>query len=310
MPLERIDSSPPPSFRQGFPVLMRLGLLSLLSVLLMVADHRLGLSQPVRATASVLLSPLQWLVLQPGRLFDAAGQYFGQMDEVQEQSRSLEARAIAQAQRLQEVEQLQHENAQLRALLDLREQLAGPTRAVQILYESPDPYSQQIVVDKGLLSGVQLGSAVIHAAGVVGQVTRVYPLLSEVTLLTDRNQSVPVVNVRTGARYIAFGDPAAGPGRLELRFVPASADLRQGDLLTTSGLDGVYPPGLHVGQVVQVDRRVDSSFARVGVSAMAQRQGRHLLVLMPHKDWPAHPRQAGEAASGRAPGAATRENRP
>lgn len=290
-------------------MLARLGLLSLLSLMLMVADHRLEISQPLRATASVLLSPLQWLVLQPGRMLDAAGRYFGQLDEVQEQARSLEARAIAQAQRLQEVEQLKQENRQLRELMGIREQLAGPTRAVQILYESPDPYNQKIVVDKGLLTGVQLGSAVINAAGVVGQVTRVYPLLSEVTLLTDRNQSVPVMNVRTGARYLAFGDPASGAGLLELRFVPASADLRQGDLLTTSGLDGIYPPGLHVGQVAQVDRRVDSSFARVSVTPVPQNQGRHLLVLMPHKEWPARPRpQADDPGHARPPTA--RETRP
>ncbi len=309
MPLDRIDSSPPPSFRQGLPMLARLGLLSLLSMLLMVADHRLQISQPLRATASVLLSPLQWLVLQPGRMLEATGRYFGQLDEVQEQARSLEARAIAQAQRLQEVEQLKQENRQLRELMGIREQLAGPSRAVQILYESPDPYSQKIVVDKGLLAGIQLGSAVINAAGVVGQVTRVYPLLGEVTLLTDRNQSVPVLNVRTGARYIAYGDPATGAGLLELRFVPASADLRQGDLLTTSGLDGVYPPGLHVGHVAQVDRRVDSSFARVSVMPVPQHQGRHLLVLMPHKDWPARPDKLADN-QGHARNPAPRETRP
>ena len=82
MPLERIDSSPPPSFRQGLPMLARLLLLGLLSVLLMVADQRLRISQPLRATVSVLISPMQWLVLQPARLMDAAGQYFSQLDEV------------------------------------------------------------------------------------------------------------------------------------------------------------------------------------------------------------------------------------
>ena len=310
MPLDRIDRSPPPSFRQGLPMLMRLGLLSLLSVLLMVADHRLGLSQPLRATVSVLLSPLQWLVLQPVRLLDAAGDYFGQIDEVQEQARTLEARGIAQAQRLQEVEQLRQENRHLRELLALREPLTGVARAVEVLYESPDPYSQRIVVDQGLVGGIRPGSAVINAAGLVGQVTRVYPLLSEVTLLTDREQSVPVIHVRTGARYIAFGDPAAGVDLLELRFVPVSADLRQGDLLTTSGLDGVYPAGLHVGHVSAVDRRIDNSFARVHVTPVLHRQGRHLLILMPHKDWPARPTSDARDGAARTPPPPQRETRP
>ena len=299
MPLERIDSSPPPSFRQGLPMLARLLLLGLLSVLLMVADQRLRISQPLRATVSVLISPMQWLVLQPARLMDAAGQYFSQLDEVQEQARTLQTRTIPQAQRLQEVEQLRQENQQLRELLDLQKQTAGPTRAVEILYETADPYSQEVVVDRGFMGGVVQGAAVINASGVVGQVTRVYPLVSEVTLLTDRNQSIPVLNVRTGARYIAFGDPSTGTGVLELRFVPASADLKEGDLLTTNGLDGIYPPGLHVGRVARVDRRVDNSFARVSVTPAAQRQGRHLLILMPHQDWPLRPRQGAQASTGK-----------
>lgn len=300
MPLERIDSSPPPSFRQGLPMLARLLLLGLLSVLLMVADQRLRISQPLRATVSVLISPMQWLVLQPARLMDAAGQYFSQLDEVQEQARTLQTRTIAQAQRLQEVEQLRQENQQLRELLDLQKQTAGPTRAVEILYETADPYSQEVVVDRGFMGGVVQGSAVINASGVVGQVTRVYPLVSEVTLLSDRNQSIPVLNVRTGARYIAFGEPSTGAGMLELRFVPASADLKEGDLLTTNGLDGIYPPGLHVGRVARVDRRVDNSFARVAVTPAAQRQGRHLLILMPHQDWPQRPQPAKTAPTGKA----------
>lgn len=282
-------------------MLARLLLLGLLSVLLMVADHRLHISQPLRASVSVLISPLQWLVLQPARLADAAGRYFSQLDEVQEQARTLQTRTIAQAQRLQEVEQLRQENQQLRELLDIHQQTAGPTRAVEILYETADPYSQEIVVDRGFMGGVVQGSAVINASGVVGQVTRVYPLVSEVTLLTDRNQSIPVLNVRTGARYIAFGDPSTGAGQLELRFVPASADLKEGDLLTTNGLDGIYPPGLHVGRVARVDRRIDNSFARVAVTPSAQRQGRHLLILLPHQDWPQDPRHGPSSPTGKTP---------
>ncbi len=273
-------------------MLAKLLLLGLLSSLLMVADHRLRISQPLRASVSLLITPLQWLILQPARLADATTQYFGQLDEVQDQARALQSRTIAQAQRLQEVEQLRQENLQLRELLGLHSAPSRNSRAVEILYETSDPYSQQVVIDKGLASGVIQGAAVINVSGVVGQVTRVYPLVSEVTLLTDRNQSIPVLNVRTGARYIAFGETAGGNSLLELRFVPASADLKEGDLLTTNGLDGIYPAGLHVGHIARVDRRIDNAFARVTVTPAAQRHGRHLLVLLPHKDRLEHPRDA------------------
>jgi rod shape-determining protein MreC len=115
-------------------------------------------------------------------------------------------------------------------------------------------------------------------------------LVSEITLLTDRAQSIPVMNARTGSRYIANGDPQILGGSLDLKFVPAGADMQKGDLLTTSGIDGVYPAGLHVGRIARIDRRVDSSFARVHAEPMATERGRHLLVLLPFKDWPEPPK--------------------
>ena len=118
-------------------------------------------------------------------------------------------------------------------------------------------------------------------AGVLGQVTRVFPLVSEVTLLVDRDQAIPVLNVRTGVRGVAYGDPVAGHGGgMELRFMPANADIREDDLLTTSGVDGLYAPGLPVARVVKVERRADSAFARIYCRPIAQIEGtRHVMVL-------------------------------
>ena len=284
-----IDGSPPPIFRQGFPVLSKLVLFGLLSVLLMSADHRLGLSQPIRSAVSVVLAPLQWAVLLPERASAALQDYFTGVDEARDAARQYQSRTIAQAQRLQQAEQLLQENRQLRELLQLMQDTPGPAKAVQLLYKTADPYSHTIVVDKGALSGIVTGSAVIDVAGVVGQVTRVYPHLSEVTLLTDRNQNIPVLNARTGQRFIAAGDPQTLGGSLELRFVPASADLQQGDLLTTSGIDGIYPAGLQVAHVRLIDRRIDTAFAKVHAMPIAQGRGRHMLVLAPVSDWPARP---------------------
>lgn len=295
MALDTLERSAPPIFRQGLSATTKLVLLALLSILLMASDHRFKISQPLRSGIAIVLAPLQWLSLQPMRAVNGLGQYFGNLEEAQDAAQSFQTRTIAQAQRLQQVEQLTQENAQLRQLLALRTAMAGPSQAVEVLYDTADPYTDRIVVDRGQLGGIVQGAAVIDASGVVGQVTRVYPLVSEVTLLTDRDQSIPVMNARTGTRHVAMGDPSM-PGRaLELKFVPASTDVKQGDLLTTSGIDGVYPPGLHVGTVIQIDRRVDSSFARVHVSPAAQARGRHLLVLMPVKDWPAAPAPHPEA---------------
>jgi rod shape-determining protein MreC len=289
MALDTLERSAPPIFRQGLSATSKLVLLGLLSILLMAADHRLKISHPIRAGIAMVLAPLQWASLQPVRWARAVGGYFVDLDEARDAAQSFQARSIGQTQRLQQVEQLLQENAQLRELLELRAQFAGASKPVQVLYDTTDAYSARVVVDRGQLAGIVPGSAVIDAAGVFGQVTRVYPLISEVTLLTDRDQSIPVMNARTGMRHVANGDPATLGGSLELKFVPASADMKQGDLLTTSGVDGVYPAGLHVGTIAQIDRRIDSTFARVHAKPMAVARGRHLLVLTPVKDWPALP---------------------
>jgi rod shape-determining protein MreC len=289
MALDTIDRSPPPFFRQGLSALSKLVLFGLLSLLLMSADHRLGLSGPIRSAISLVLAPAQWLALLPSRSGAALQDYFKGVDEARDAAQQYQARTIAQAQRLQQAEQLLQENQHLRELLQLRDDTPGPSKAVQVLYETADPYSHNIVIDKGAMSGIAAGSAVIDVAGVVGQVTRVYPLSSEVTLLTDRDQSVPVLNARTGQRFIAFGDPVTLGGSLELRFVPASADLQQDDLLTTSGIDGVYPAGLQVGKIALIDRRIDTAFAKVHARPMANHRGRHMLVLTPVSDWPERP---------------------
>jgi rod shape-determining protein MreC len=305
MALDTLERSAPPIFRQGLSATSKMLLLGLLAVLLMAADHRMQISQPIRSGVALVLSPLQWLSLQPVNAVSALTRYFGNLEDAQDAALIFQTRTIAQAQRLQQVEQLSQENAHLRQLLDLRAQVAGPTKAVQVLYDTSDPYTQRVVVDRGLIAGIVQGSAVIDTAGVVGQVTRVYPLVSEVTLLTDRAQSIPVMNARTGSRYVANGDPQTLGGSLDLKFVPAGADMQKGDLLTTSGIDGVYPAGLHVGRIARIDRRVDSSFARVHAEPMASERGRHLLVLLPVKDWPELPKpEASKVAKTKGAGSA------
>ena len=281
MALESHDRSPPPFFRVGFAPLTKLIFFSALSLLLVVGDKQLQFTKPLRAGLSTLILPIQWLVMQPGEALSAIGTYFQSLDQAQKNLKAAELKVLQQSVRSQQVEQLQIENQNLRLLMELQASIAVSFQTAEVLFDVPDPYNQRIVINRGLLKNVALGSPVIDAGGVVGQVTRVYPLTSEVTLLTDKDQSIPVLNSRTGARNITSGDVLAGLPMIELKFVPASADVKEGDLLTTSGIDGIYPAGLQVARISHIERRVDISFARIHASPLAELKGRHVLVLQP-----------------------------
>ena len=151
-----------------------------------------------------------------------------------------------------------------------------------MLYDAADPYTRKLVLDQGLTQGIVAGSPVIDEHGVLGQVTQVQPFTSEVTLVIDRDLSIPVQNTRTGARSVAFGEASAHAGGLELRFMQANSDVQEGDLLTTSGVDGVYPPGLPVARVDRIERRADSAFARIHCLPLAGvTAARYVMVLTP-----------------------------
>ncbi|MBM3362382.1 MAG: rod shape-determining protein MreC [Betaproteobacteria bacterium] len=282
MPLGTIDRSPPPFFKQGPSALSRLFVFSALAVFLMVADARLGVIDPLRSALATALYPLQWLALQPGRGLQALGRHFDSLDQAQAQAQAARKELAAQLLRAGQVEQLTQENQQLRQLLELRQRLGGPAQATEVIYQAADPYSYKVIIDKGMAAGVEVGSPVIDSAGVVGQVTRVHPLVSEVTLLIDRELTIPVLNTRTGLRSVAYGEPSEDG--LELRFMAANTDLQEGDLLTTSGIDGIYPPGLPVARVTRIMRRAESAFARIYAQPIGQvSAARHLMVLKPLK---------------------------
>ena len=284
MSLESIDHTPPPFFRQGISALSKVALFGLFAVLLMVSDERFKITNPLHSSIATVMSPLQWLILQPGHAVSYLGSYFVSLQEARSLAAQSDKKLTLNTLKLQKIEQLQIENEHLRRLLNLRPQLSVSAKTVQVLYETPDPYSQRIVIDKGMAESIVVGSPVIDESGVLGQVTRVYPLVSEVTLLTDRDQSIPVMNARTGQRNIAFGNPGHARGALELRFVPPGADVEVGDLLTTSGIDGVYPAGLHVATVSHIERRTDAAFARIHATPLSNKEGRHLLVLQQSKE--------------------------
>jgi rod shape-determining protein MreC len=184
--------------------------------------------------------------------------------------------------------------------MEARERSARKSTLAEILYAGRDPFARRVVVDRGAVHGVSAGLAVIDDTGVVGQVTRVHPMLSEITLITDKNQAIPVQVVRNGLRAVAFG---SGDGEtLDLRFMAANADIQNGDVLVTSGIDGTYPEGLPVAKVSRIERDNSYQFAKISCTPSAGTgRNRHVLVLSPDSAVPPPPppEEAGEEKGGK-----------
>jgi rod shape-determining protein MreC len=239
------------------------------------------LTLPLRSALATALLPVQQGLQVPVALISNGMSYLQGIKEAQGAEAAARAQLARQSERAARTEQLAAENARLRALLDLPPALQVKTVAAELLYEAGDAYSRKIFINRGATQGVVAGAPVINEAGVLGQVTEVYPLSAVVTLLIDRDAAIPVLNTRSQQRGAAFGG-AEGGSAMELRFMAGNADVQEGDLLTTSGVDGVYPPGLPVAKVARVDRRSDAGFARIVLMPVANLDNlRHLLVLEP-----------------------------
>ena len=296
MPLGTLDRNPPPFFKQGTSALTKLIIFSFVSMALMLADQRYNLVQPARWVLSIIIYPVQWVALRPQVAWYDLGDIFDGKQDVLDNLQAAKAQLLTQSVRTSQLEQLELENRHLRELLELRQRMPTPSLAAEVLYEAGDPYTRKMVLDKGALNGVVQGSPVMDEQGILGQITRVHPLVSEITLVTDREHSIPVLNTRTSARGVAFGESGGAP-LLELRDRATNADIEVDDVLTTSGVDGVYPPGIPVAKVVKVERRADSVFARILCESLARVQGaRHVMVLAPVK-LPLEPPALDQASS-------------
>jgi len=280
-----LEQDPPPFFRQGASAFSKLIVFSAAAVFLMGADVRFQMLQPARAVLQAVLFPMQWLAQRPGLIAAEAADFIDKVQSSDAVHTGLVEKLRQQSARAYQVEQLELENRRLRALLDLRPTLAVSGTAAQVLYDAADPYTRKVVIDRGQAHDVKLGAPVVDEKGVMGQVTGVFLLSSEVTLITDREHATPVLNVRTGARGVMYGDTSSHADAMELRFMAANADVEAGDLLTTSGVDGVYPAGIPVARVEKVDRQVNAVFARIYCVPVALVAGAgHVLVL----DVPVH----------------------
>ncbi len=272
-----MDRSPPPFFKQGPSANARLLFFSLFAITLLVVDARLDLLGRLREGIATVLYPVQRTLLVPRDMINLGAEYLADVNRLRAENAELRRLEIANANALLQTERLAAENQQLRQLLAMRERTAIRSTVAEVLYDARDAFSRTLVLDKGQQNGVVAGQPVIDASGVAGQITRVYPLSSEVTLVTDRRSTIPVEIRRTGERSVAFG--GSPDGTVELRYLRTNADVRDGDVLVTSGLDGLFPPGLPVGTVRGIETG-SSAFLRVTVEPAAHAERTKLLLVL------------------------------
>ena len=283
-----MEHSPPPFFRRGPAPLVRLVFFASLSVALLVLDARFKYADTLRGLIALAAYPLQQIATAPGQLATRISGFFASQATLQRENAQLRAKVVASSKDAQRYEATAAELGQLRRLIGAQERLEYKSTPVEVLYSGRDPFSRKLLVDKGASDGIIAGQAVIDEAGVVGQVTRVHPRVSEVTLLTDKDQAIPVQVMRNGLRAVAFG--SGSPGALELRFMAANAEIQNGDKLVTSGIDGTYPPGLPVATVVRIERDAVAAFARILCQpAGGDEKNRYLLALSTETKLPEYP---------------------
>jgi len=298
-----MEYSPPPLFKQGASARAKVVFFSLIALILLVADSRLRSLVMIRQAVGTALYPVEAAALLPRDAAYAIGGYFTSLAALQKENRRLREQQLSNAQALQQGRQLQAENDQLRRLLDAHERVPLKSVMAEILFDARDPFTRKIIVDRGARSGVEPGQPVIDDLGVVGQVTRVFPLSAEVALLTDKDQALPVQVLRSGLRSVAYGQ--GNSGALDLRFVPTNADVRNGDILVTSGLDGIYPAGLAVAKVVHVENKSSDPFEHITCQPLAGiDRNRQLLILLADSRLPVRPADDAQPAAGKTDAAA------
>jgi rod shape-determining protein MreC len=281
-------------FNRGPSPAVRLVFFALLSLLLMFVDARYRYLESTRSAISVLISPVQQLATLPGILWQELDDFFtsqGTQLSLMEENAGLRRQHQSDAAQLLELQSLQSENQQFRKLagLPIRNQLS--TQLAEIIYAERDVFRRKVLIDKGAQADVQLGQVVMDDEGIVGQITRVYPWLAEVTLITEKDHAVPVQVVRNGLRTILFG--TGDTSQLSLRYMPNSADIQNDDVLVTSGIDGIYPPGIPVAKVIRIERDPAYPFANVTCLPLAGvDRHRHLLILSSMAKLPERPAES------------------
>lgn len=268
----------PEFFYRGPSPFVRLLFCSVLALAFMVADARFHTLELARAGIATITYPLQQAALAPGQLLGRISDFFVTQNKLQQENIELKQALLQKSEDMQRMGLMQSELTSLRKLLGARESIQEHSTLAEILHSGRNPFRRKVIVDKGVNDSIEPGEAVISAEGVLGQVTAVFPFTSEVTLLTDKNQAVPVMLSRNGLRAVVFGN--GREGTLDLPFIPLNADVQNGDQLVTSGIDGTYPAGLLVAKVINIERNAANPFAKITCKPSAGiDQDRHVLVL-------------------------------
>jgi rod shape-determining protein MreC len=299
--MRHLPVEPPAFFHRGPSPLARLAFFGLISLSLLFLDTRYRYLENIRQGVAVVMYPLQRAAQLPGEALAYIGSHLATQSELREENAALKRRLVEQGAAAQGYPLARTENTRLRSLLDLRARYRGSATVVEVLYSGRDPFAQKLFVDKGADAGINPGDAVIDSQGVVGQVTRVLPYMAEITLVTDKDHAVPVKVERSGVRSVLYG---AGAGHApELRFMAPNADIQQGDVLVTSGIDGTYPPGLAVARVTILERETGQIFARIATQPLAGvDRSEYLLVLGHAAALPPRPEEPAGADGARKPG--------
>lgn len=285
----------PRFFRRNSQPVARLIMCLALSIGLLVAEGRFGVANSLRDTLSLALYPAQWLVNAPVTAIHQAREFFVEQAHLYSENRQLREEALILTARVQRYEELAQENQQLRALHNLAQLTLGEAKLSEILYAGRDPFSHKIVIDKGSQHNIQAGFPVTDTKGLIGQVTRTAPITSEVTLIIEKNHSVPVMVQRNGIRAVLYGTG----GGVELRYMMRNADIVVGDLLVTSGIDGIYPAGLDVARVSSVETH-SGTFLTIRCTPIGEIDRRKFaLVLTEKTSLPIHPNAPDEKMTAR-----------
>lgn len=273
-----VHQQSPSFFVHGPSSFARLVVFASLSLMLIASDARFNYLNQVRVTAVSFLAPLQWIANRPAVFYHSITEHFATQDQLRSQIKRLDTQALVNLAALQELKTLQIENAHLRSLFETSQASTRSTKMAEIVHLGLDPFSHKVIVNIGLDKEIKAGQAAIGADGVLGQVTRVYEHTSEVTLLTDQDLSIPVQIERNGLRAIAFG--SGRDHSIHLPYLPANVDIKVGDRLVTSGIDGVYSAGLGVATVKHVHVSDGSPFASIVATPIAAVQNFRQLLLL------------------------------
>ncbi len=266
----------PAFFVRGPSLFSRVVFFCALSISIMAIDARFNYLSHVRQAFIAALHPLEVMANAPSDWYRDIKKYFSAHNQLVQENYALKQQAFEQQVKLQRLDTIQAENLHLRSLLNGNIPIQPSAVLGEISHMGRDPFTHVVVVNRGSQHNIKAGQAVVDSKGVIGQVTRVYPFTSEVTLITDKELSIPIQIERNQLRAIAFGE---GNNTLDIPYLPTNVDIRVGDKLVTSGIDGVYPAGLAVAIVTKVQQNPESPFAKI-VSTPVAGVSNHLQLLL------------------------------